>query len=145
MLLVFVVIMVMPVYGSAEVLLRIESSEIIVNNVIEHLTEGSEPRIVNGRAIVPLRAVIEALGGIVVWDSDLMLITIRDYFDENEIIMKINSYDSVVNARSGPRLEVAPKLVGNVTMVPISFVSHHLGFELDWNDENRTIKIVAEN
>ena len=140
----FVVFMVQPVYGGAEVLLQLESNEMLVNDTAEYLAEGTEPKVVGGRALVPIRAVIEALGGIVVWDSQYMLITVRDHIGENEIILKINSYDSVVNAEQGPQLDVAPILVEGTTMAPIYFVSRHLGYDLSWGEDTRTIEIRSE-
>lgn len=141
---VFVWALAIPVYGQVTVVMQIESTEMAVDNTIVELSQGTEPKIVNGRALVPLRVVMEALGGIVIWDEEHMLVTIRDYFNENEIILKINSYDSVVNANKGPDLDVAPMLVSGTTMVPISFVSKHLGLGLEWEDTTRTITIYRD-
>ena len=125
--------------------LQIDSPKMLVDGAEQQIDEhGTVPVIIDGRAVVPLRPVIEALGGTVLWDYDLRLLTVRDYIGKNEIILKINSYDSVVNAKTGPRLDVAPVLVNNVTMVPILFVSYHLGYEIQWDDYTRTITITKD-
>jgi len=133
------VIMTTPVAAQTTVQLQIGSSELVVDGVAQDI---AEPLLIEGRAVVPLRQVIEALGGSVLWNDNLRLITIRDYLGENEIILKINSLDSVVNARTGPRLDVPPILIDGVAKAPISFVSAHLGFGIEWNDEVQTITIT---
>jgi len=140
-----VLVIATPVAAQTTVQLQIGSSEIVVNGAVQPADmHGFEPIIVDGRAIVPLRPVIEALGGTVSWSSDLRLITVRDSIGENEVILKINSRDSVVNARTGPRLDVPPILIDGVTKVPISFVSAHLGFDIEWDEEARTITIINQ-
>jgi len=140
------VLLTVPVVAQPTVQLRIDSPEIVIDGTVKPFDEyGSAPTIVDGRALVPLRPMIEAVGGTVLWDDDLRLITIRDYFGENEIILKINSYDSVVNARTGPKLDVTPVLVNDVTMVPIMFVAVHLGIDIEWEEDTRTITLMPPN
>ena len=144
---VLVLLMITPVAAQTAAVLRlqIDSPKMFVDGVERQIDEnGTAPVIINGRAVVPLRPVIEALGGTVLWDENLRLLTIRDYLGKNEIILKINSYDSVVNARTGPQLDVAPALINNVTKVPILFVSYHLGYEIEWDGYMRTITIIKE-
>ncbi|MCL2852387.1 MAG: copper amine oxidase N-terminal domain-containing protein [Defluviitaleaceae bacterium] len=144
---VLMLLIVTPVAAqtSTSIQLQIDSPEMIVNGTPRPIDEhGSTPVIIDGRTLVPLRPVMEAIGGTVLWDADLRLLTIRDYLGENEIILKINSYDSVVNARTGPQLDVAPALINDVTMAPILFITSHLGFEIEWDDDTRTITITRE-
>ena len=143
---VAILLFVTPVAAQARtVQLQIDNPEMVVNEHARPIDEyGSVPLIIDGRTLAPLRPVIEALGGTVLWDEDLRLLTIRDHLKENEIIVKINSYDSVVNARTGPQLDVAPTLIDDVTMVPILFIAHHLGFDIEWDDDTRTITITKE-
>ena len=144
---VLALLMVTPVAAqtASVVQLQIDNPKMLVGGAEQQIDElGSTPVIIDGRAVVPLRPVIEALGGTVLWDEDLRLLTIRDYLGEYEIILKVYSYDSVVNARTGPQLDVAPMLINDVTMAPIMFVSHNLGFEIEWDDDTRTITIIKE-
>ena len=131
--------MTTSVAAQTTVQLQIGSPEIVIDGVAQYITE---PVIIDERAIVPLRPVIEALGGSVLWNETLRFITIRDHIGYNEIILKINSHDSVVNARTGPRLDVPPMLIDGVAKVPISFVSTHLGFNTEWDAEMQTITIT---
>jgi len=134
----------LPVAAQANTIsLQIDSPYMEVNGVPRLIDDhGSVPQIIDGRTVAPLRPVIEAMGGTVLWDAELLLLTIRDDLGEREIILKINSYDSVVNAQTGPRLDVAPLLVDNVTMTPLMFVALHMGFELDWDEATRTVTIA---
>ena len=142
---ILILLMVTPVAARAVTVLhlQIDSPNMLLDGAEQQIDDqGTVPLIVDGRAVVPLRPVIEALGGTVLWDYDLRLLTVRDYLGKNEIILKINSYDSVVNARTGPQLDVAPVLANSVTMVPILFISYHLGYEIEWDDYTRTITIT---
>ena len=135
------VVMTTPIAAQTMVQLQIGNPEIMVDGVVMHI---AEPVIIDGRAVVPLRPVIEALGGSVIWNENLRFITIRDHVGENEIILQINSHDSVVNGRTGPRLDVPPMLAGETAKVPISFVSAHLGFAIEWNEQQQTITITGK-
>jgi len=137
-------LLAVPVAAQTTLQLQIDNPDMVLDGTAQPIDEhGSAPIIKDGRTVVPLRPVIEALHGTVLWDDDLRLITIRDYLGENEIILKINSHDSVVNARTGPQLDVTPMLINNVTKVPIQFVSYHLGINLEWEDDTRTITLTS--
>jgi len=52
------------------ILLKIGSPNIIVSGETKPIdTQGSKPIIENGRTLVPIRSIIEALGGTIEWDS----------------------------------------------------------------------------
>jgi len=142
-----VVMLAKPVYAqtAARIVLQVDNPVMYVDGVGRPI-DGREttPKIVDGRVVAPVRPVVDAIGGSLLWDSDLLLLTIRDYLEENEIILKINSLDSVVNARTGPQLYVAPVLLDDMTLVPIVFVARNLGFEVEWDDATRTMIITKE-
>ena len=134
-----------PVSAQTTLQLQIDSPYMVVDDEPLLICEsGAAPVIINGRTVVPLRPVIEAMGGTVGWDGELRLITIRDSLSENEIILKINSYDSVINAQTGPTLDVTPILINDITKVPIMFVSYHLGFDIEWDQDTRTITLSKD-
>jgi len=102
------------------------------------LTLDVAPTIQNGRTLVPMRAIFEALGASVHWDEATG--TIRAYRREDAIVLELGNRTAWVNGPSR-QLGVAPVAVGGRTMVPLRFVAEALGAEVAWVDATRTITV----
>ena len=109
---------------------------VIVNGT--QLTLDVPPTIQNGRTLVPMRAIFEALGASVHWDDSTS--TIRAYRREDAIILQLGNRTAWVN---GPelRMDLAPVAIGGRTMVPLRFVAEALGAEVAWVDATRTVTV----
>jgi len=83
------------------------------------LTMDVAPTLQNGRTLVPMRAIFEALGAQVHWDEATR--TIRAYRREDAIILELGNRTAWVNGPSR-QLDIAPVAVGGRTMVPLRFV-----------------------
>ena len=96
------------------------------------------PTIVNDNTLVPLRFVTEALGGNVKWDDKERKVTVLR--GDKLIDLWIDNADLLVN---GDRVtaEVSPKIMNNVTMVPLRLISEKLGFKVGWEPKNYGITI----
>lgn len=96
------------------------------------------PTIVNDNTLVPLRFVTEALGGNVKWDDKERKVTVIR--GDKLIDLWIDNADLLVN---GDRVtaEVSPKIMNNVTMVPLRLISERLGFKVGWEPKNYGITI----
>ncbi len=96
------------------------------------------PTIVNDNTLVPLRFVTEALGGNVKWDDKERKVTVVR--GDKLIDLWIDNADLLVN---GDRVtaEVSPKIMNNVTMVPLRLISEKLGFKVGWEPKNYGITI----
>jgi len=95
-----------------------------------------QPVIENGRTLVPLRFVSEALGCKVTWENNTAGVK-RGGVD---IAMSIGSKTPVVNGNT-KTLDAPAKLTNGRTMVPLRFVSECLGAKVDWDKENRLVVI----
>lgn len=100
----------------------------------------SPPVIIDGRTLVPARAVFEAMGGNVEWNevSREVTITVRDV----DVKLKIDSKTAYING-SDKRLDVPAKIIKNRTMIPIRFVSEAVGSEVSWDEKNRIVGISS--
>ena len=98
----------------------------------------SPATIMDGRTLVPVRFVSEALGARVSWDSEERKVSISG--DDMEIELRIDSNRAMVNGRV-KILDSSPKIINNSTMVPIRFISEAMGSEVEWNGETRQVKI----
>jgi len=91
------------------------------------------PFVKNGRVMVPIRFLAEALGYTVDYDfSDPTNKTITVHAVE-DIVLTIGSNKALVGTEE-VELDAVPELVNGRTMVPVRFVAETLGFEVQWAD-----------
>ncbi len=91
------------------------------------------------RTLVPIRAVIEALGGSVEWNEA-----------EREVVLTMNSdvisltIDSDAAYLNGEEhiLDTAPVVINGRTMLPIRFIAEGFGLSVDWNEAEQSITIA---
>lgn len=98
------------------------------------------PEIVNGRTLVPLRGIFEALGAKVNWDQVTETVTATK--GTTNIQLTIGSYSAEVNG-TGTILDQKPQLKNGRTMIPIRFVSEALGAIVRWHEESNTVAIYT--
>ena len=96
------------------------------------------PIIENGRTLVPLRAIFEALGATVEWNGDTRTVTATQ--GNMVIILPIGSLTPTVNGVDYP-LDVAATIVNGRTLAPLRFVGETLGATVDWDGDTRTVFI----
>ena len=104
------------------------------------VTFDQPPIIENGRTLVPLRAIFEALGANVEWEQSTQTVTaVRD---DITIILKIG--DAFLT-KNGERiaLDVPAKIVGGRTLVPARAVAESFGASVDWNASTRTVTVAT--
>jgi len=92
----------------------------------------------NDRLFVPLRGVVEELGGNVDWDGDNRRITIQS--GELKIILTIDSTEALVSG-SPVKLDDPPWIKDGRTYIPLRFVSERLGARVDWDNTERKATI----
>ncbi|MCH5188240.1 MAG: hypothetical protein J1F63_07525, partial [Oscillospiraceae bacterium] len=118
--------------GIAE--LRVDSAAAKVNGLLRTLD--AAPYIENGRTLVPLRFIAEALGAKVDYADGVVTVEIAD----RAVVMPIGSEEYTINGESRT-METAPVILSGRTMVPVRAVSEALGMVVDWNGETRTITV----
>lgn len=124
--------------------LRIGSNLAQVNH--QDKTLDAPPYIKNGRTMVPIRFISEALGAKVDWDGNLRQITIQK--DRYTIRMVIGSVDVFIReegkmGETQQKLDAPPEITSGRTFVPLRFISETFGAKLDWNAELREITIKS--
>jgi len=98
----------------------------------------TSPVIINGRTLLPIRAIIERLGGIVDWEREDGTIILS--INSKVIELKIGSTTTIVNGAEVP-IDVAPQVLNGRTMIPLRYVAEHIGCIVQWNDSNQVITI----
>lgn len=92
----------------------------------------------NGRTLIPVRFVSEALGAEVKWNGELKEVQIS--MGETNITMRIGNKTITVNGIE-KQMDTEPTIALERTCVPVRFVAEGLGAEVIWNGETRTIDI----
>lgn len=125
-----------------------------------------EPIIVEGRVLVPVRAIFETAsditdGGDIVWNAEAQEVKLN--MPGTEITIKIGSAlitrfdyrgdwdESLIGQydefgwESEYYTDVPAQIVNGRTLVPLRAVSELLGCDVDWNDSTRTVIIKSVN
>ena len=100
--------------------------------------EGTAPVIINDRTLLPVRTVVEAMGGTVEWNADTQTVTLTRNSDTINLI--IGSKTAYLNDNSEV-IDTAPIILNDRTMLPIRFIAENFGFTVDWDNENQTVTI----
>lgn len=96
-------------------------------------------KIVEGRFLVPMRAIFENLGAQVGWDASTR--TVTGFKDNVSITLKIDDKNAFVDGKKY-ELDVAAQIINGRTFVPIRFISESLGADVNWDAGNQTATIV---
>lgn len=99
------------------------------------------PIIVHDRTMVPMRAVFEKLNLMVQWFGEERRITAVD--DDINITMFIDEPYIYVNGE-GRRIDAAPIIVNDRTLVPLRAISESVGGQVEWDGTSRTVTIEIE-
>ena len=113
---------------------------IIVNGTALEFEEGAEPKIVDDRTMVPLRAIFEALNVQVNWDGNTKTVTATGR--DRQVILTIGQKDITVNGTK-TEIDVPAMIINDRTMVPVRAVAQSLGCTVDWNADTRTVVITG--
>lgn len=97
----------------------------------------------NGRTLVPVRAIFEALGARITWDPASQTISAVHPEREKYVILKLGSTTAWVDGEQ-VTLDLAPKSIDGRTMVPLRFISTAMGAEVTWDAATETVIIEQE-
>ncbi|MNK06077.1 Sporulation-specific N-acetylmuramoyl-L-alanine amidase [compost metagenome] len=99
------------------------------------LAKGSQVQEISGSVLVPIRVVVEELGYSVNWDSKSGKVTIEQ--GSKTLDLTVNKKTAHVNGTK-IIMPAAPMLKGDVTYVPLRFVSEQTGVKVVWDNKLRT-------
>jgi hypothetical protein len=104
------------------------------------LTFSVQPVMMNGRTMVPLRGVFEALGAQVNWDDATSTVTAYKGFTEVRLV--IGDPRATVNGQT-VLLDAPAMILNGSTMVPLRFISEALGANVKWFEDTQTVSITT--
>ena len=126
--------------SDVEFTLQIDNPYMTVNGVQKEIDpgRGTTPIILNSRTLLPVRAVVEEIGGTVTWDGETQKVTLTH--SKNTIELVIGNTVATLNGNANT-LDVAPQIINDRTMLPIRFIIESFGYEVGWIEETRVVTI----
>ena len=92
----------------------------------------------HNRVMVPLRAIVEALGAKVGWSQQTKTITVTA--QDKRVILTVDSYSAEINGERR-EMDTTPVIKNNRTMVPARYIGEYLGAEVHWDAALRRVTI----
>ncbi len=98
------------------------------------------PVIVDGRTLVPLRAIFEALGASVEWDNNTRSVLSERAGSSVSLtvgsnLMKVNGVDKI--------LDVPAQIIQDRTLVPVRAISEAFECSVEWDNSTRSVLIYT--
>lgn len=133
---------------SKTIVLKIGDPNMTVNGISQEIDpgRGTKALIIKDRTLVPIRAIIENMGGTIAWDDILKQVTISAAGKDIKLVIGDNTAQlksqSSADTWAKVTMDVPAQVINSRTMVPIRFVSENLGAKVDWAANTKTITIT---
>ncbi len=124
-----------------KIVLKINDPYMMVGNVQKEIDpgNGTSPLVQNGRTMVPIRAIIENLGGTVDWSGSENRVTVN--YKSHVLKLWLGDYKTLLNDVY-KETDVVPQAIRGRTMLPLRFVVESLGLNVEWDGITQTITIL---
>lgn len=128
--------------SSLLVVLTIGKREIVVNGM--PVSIDAAPIIRNGRTLLPIRALIETLGGEVVWNSSSRTVNVS--LGGRSVSVVVGRNIGHVNGKpvsiDSANAQVVPEIINGRTFLPLRFIAEGLGLDLAWDAGSQTVSLT---
>lgn len=123
------------------IVLQINNSVMRINGVEKEIDpgRGTTPILQNDRTLLPIRAVVEEMGGSASWNGGAQEATLT--LGKYTIRLTIGSATAYLNDEVHT-LDVAPVVVNDRTMLPIRFIAESFQFNVTWSEETQEVTIT---
>lgn len=98
------------------------------------------PLLKEGRTLVPFRAIAEGLHIDVSWNNDTQ--TVQGKTATTSLLLQIGNHTAFLNGQA-IKLDVPPEICNGRTLIPLRFFSETLGYQVNWLENERMIKISS--
>ena len=124
---------------------------VVVNEQEIHFPDQA-PVIIDGRTLVPVRGVFEALGWSVEWHYETSSVLMSDSNEFFNIAIEIGADTFSVGVFNPDMpwghaaigvLDVPAQIIGGRTMLPLRAVLESVGYSLDWDETTSTVYIIS--
>ena len=99
------------------------------------------PTVIDGRTMVPVRAIFEAVGANIDFNAETKTITAKK--GDTTVNMTVGAKIATVNSKE-VQLDAPVVIVNGRTLAPARFVAETFGYTVQWDAENKIVKITGE-
>ncbi|MDU5467549.1 MAG: stalk domain-containing protein [Peptoniphilus harei] len=131
---------IIALYDESTRLIKMKINDVNYSINGESKKMDAKPFIKNNRTLVPLRFVVEALGGEVNWDGENRLVSVNS--NGKNIELKIDSPIIKIDGKD-VKIDQAAIIKGDRTYVPIRFIAENLDMVVNYINESREIEISS--
>ncbi len=119
-----------------------ENGEISVYLDANKIEFDVKPQIIDGRTMVPIRAIFEKMGASVEWDAatNSAICTKGD----TVVKMTVDSMDMYVNGQL-TKMDISPVVIDGRTLAPARYVAEAFGADVQWSQLNNTVVICSKD
>ncbi len=98
------------------------------------------PQIIDGRTMVPVRAIFESVGAEVEWNAETKTIT-----GTNGIVTVIMTLESNIALVNGEEviMDSSPVIIDGRTLAPARYVAESFGCTVEWDSDNKAVIITS--
>ncbi len=125
------VIMPVSVYASTNISVTIDGNKVNFD---------VQPQIINGRTMVPMRAIFKEFGMKVTWDDVFKTVTASK--DNDSIQMRVGSKTFFKNDEI-KTLDTPAVIINSRTLVPVRAIAESLDANVVWDNVNKIVKITT--
>ncbi|MBO5008986.1 MAG: copper amine oxidase N-terminal domain-containing protein [Clostridia bacterium] len=101
-----------------------------------------KPQIINGRTMVPIRAIFEKMGAVVEWDGNTSSAICTK--GDTVVKMTVNSMDMYINNQL-TKMDISPVVIDGRTLAPARYVAEAFGADVQWSQKNNTVVICSKD
>lgn len=129
------------ILGKTVIDLQINNPTMWVNGINQSIEVGEEvmPVLIGGRTLLPIRAIVLALGGGIEHDGAEGKMIIKA--NGNVIEVWLDGSKAMVNGVEKP-LDAKPVMMNYRTMLPVRFVAENLEANVEWDSKTETVRII---
>jgi len=130
-----------PVANKGYILMQIDNPIMEVNGNKTEVDpgRGTAPFLRDDRTVLPIRATVEAMDGMVLWDDIDQKITL--IANTNRVEMRIGALDYSVNGYT-KTMDIEPFIENERTFIPLRFAAYNLNCRVTWINKSEEILIV---
>jgi len=123
------------------ILMRIGYETMYVNGIAAEIDpgRGTVPVLKNARTLLPIRAVVESMGGEIGWDENESRVDISAF--GHKIQLWIGRNEIIANGKH-VNIDVAPETINSRTMLPIRFVAEYTGCLVGWIEQTEEVFVI---
>lgn len=126
----------------------LSSFTVVASNDIKVLLDGTPinfdvpPQIIDGRTMVPMRAIFEVMGATVDWDENKKSI---GAIKGSTLIIMVIGEKTYLSKNGVSTLDVPPQIINGRTLVPARAVAECFDCNVTWDNASRTVLITTSN